>query len=118
MRTGQLGREKIPRQLLSPVASADDQQCVSFEYFVQAPSVDYFSKLSLSYISAHNVSTVWWVSAIKDNAWHKAQVTLPPGIFRLLFELNGDETRCGIRNISVSPGNCSNYNIGKMHTIL
>ena len=117
-RTGRYGRQKIPRQLMSPVESTRAQQCLSFVYFSQAPAQGYFAQLSISQIFVEDDSissalknryrgvVLWRVRSITNNVWYDGQVMLPAGKYRLLFELNGDYHRAGFRNIKLKPGPC------------
>ena len=54
--------------------------------------------------------TIWRVFGImKDGEWHYAQANISAGTHNLLFEVNGDNYRAGIKNITVVPGYCPDY---------
>ncbi len=50
---------------------------------------------------------IWRIfGTMKDKHWHKGQATVPKGTYRLLLELNGDNYRAGIKNITLTNSPC------------
>ena len=54
--------------------------------------------------------TIWRVfGTMKDAEWHYAHANITTGTHNLIFEVNGDNYRAGIKNITVVPGYCPEY---------
>ena len=64
-------------------------------------------QISTAVENKYDADVIWKMTAITDNMWYLGQAKLTPGNYRLLYELNGDENRAGLRNIISYPGRCS-----------
>ena len=56
-----------------------------------------------------NRDVIWRVRSVTDNGWHYAHTEIPDGLFRLVFEINGNKIRGGLDDISVTEGFCPLY---------